>query len=103
MRPTPDPIGPGQESVWSYPRPPIAEATAAEIVIVHREVVIASTRRAVRTLETSHPPTYYVPRNDIREDALLRAGGSSDCERKGDAIYWDVVFGAVSAAVQRLR
>ena len=96
MRPTPDPIGPGQESVWSYPRPPIAQATAAEIVIIHREVVIASTRRAVRTLETSHPPTYYIPRSDIRVGALQRAEGSSYCEWKGDAIYWDVLAGDVT-------
>jgi uncharacterized protein (DUF427 family) len=93
MTPTPDPAGPGQESVWSYPRPPIAEPTAAHIVIVHGGVVIADTRRAVRTLETSHPPTYYIPQADIRPDTLRRAAGGSFCEWKGDAIYWDVVVG----------
>jgi len=92
MPPTPDPIAPGQESVWSYPRPAIAEPTAAHIVIQHGGLVVAETRRAVRTLETSHPPTYYIPIADIRAGALRRAPGSSFCEWKGDAIYWDVVL-----------
>jgi len=92
MTPKPDPVQPGQESVWSYPRPPIAEPTSAHIVIHHGVVVVAETRHAVRTLETSHPPTYYLPLTDIRPGALRRAAGSSFCEWKGDAIYWDVVL-----------
>ncbi len=96
MRPRPDPVGPGQESVWSYPRPAIAEPTSAHIVIVHAGVVVAETRRAVRTLETSHPPSYYIPPADIRPGVLRRAAGSSFCEWKGAAVYWDVVLGAVT-------
>ena len=93
MAPKPDPVGPGQESVWAYPRPPIAQATTAHIVIVHGGVVIADTHGAVRTLETSHPPTWYIPQTDIRAGALRRAEGTSWCEWKGEAIYWDVVVG----------
>jgi uncharacterized protein (DUF427 family) len=89
---TPDPVKPGQESVWSYPRPPIAQASAAHIVIVHVGVVIADTRTAVRTLETSHPPTWYIPPSDIRPGTLRRAAGASWCEWMGEAIYWDVVL-----------
>jgi uncharacterized protein (DUF427 family) len=89
----PDPVAPGQESVWSYPRPPVAQATGAHITIQHAGVMVADTRRAVRTLETSHPPTYYIPQTDIREGALRRAAGSSLCEWKGQAVYWDVVLG----------
>jgi uncharacterized protein (DUF427 family) len=92
MAPKPDPVQPGQESVWSYPRPAIAEPTSAHIVIQHGGVVVAETRRAVRTLETSHPPTYYIPTVDIRPGALRRAAGSSFCEWKGEAAYWDVVL-----------
>ena len=91
MRPTPDPIAPGQESVWSFPRPAIAERSTAHIVIEHAGVVIADTRASVRTLETSHPPSYYIPRADIRDGVLRRADGSSLCEWKGAAVYWDVV------------
>ena len=91
MRPSRDPAGPGQESVWDYPRPAIAEPTAARIVIEHRGVIVADTRRGVRTLETSHPPSYYIPPDDIAPGVLRPAGGGSFCEWKGAARYWDVV------------
>ena len=93
MRPRPDPIAPGQESVWFYPRPAIAEPTSARIVIEHRGVIVADTRLSIRTLETSHPPSYYIPRSDIAEGVLRRAEGSSFCEWKGAATYWEVVIG----------
>lgn len=92
IRPAPTPPGPGQESVWAYPRPAIAQDCPAHIVIEHRGGIFADTRRSIRTLETSHPPSYYIPRADIRESALRRAAGGSFCEWKGEAIYWDVVI-----------
>ena len=95
FRPRPDPAGPGQESVWAYPRPAIAEPTSARIVIEHRGRIIADTRAAIRTLETSHPPSYYIPRGDIADGVLRRAEGSSFCEWKGAATYWDVVVDGV--------
>ena len=95
MRPVPAPAGPGQESVWSYPRPAIAQPTSSHIVIAHRGLRIADTRSPVRTLETSHPPTYYIPAADIAPGVLRRAAGSSLCEWKGAAVYWDVVIGDV--------
>ena len=95
MRPRPDPIAPGQESVWAFPRPAIAERSAAHIVIEHAGVIVADTRAAIRTLETSHPPSYYIPRTDIRDGVLRRAEGSSFCEWKGAAVYWDVVIGDI--------
>ena len=88
----PEIAGPGQESVWDYPRPAIAEATGRHIRIEHRGVVIAETHAAVRTLETSHPPSYYLPPADIRMSTLRRSGRGSFCEWKGQAIYYDVVF-----------
>ena len=91
--PEPDPVGPGQESVWAYPRPAIAEPCAARVVIEHRGVIVAETRASVRTLETSHPPSYYIPVADIAPGVLRRAEGSSFCEWKGAAAYWDVVIG----------
>ena len=93
MKPLPYPVGPGQESVWAYPRPAIAEACAARVAIEHRGVIVADTRASVRTLETSHPPSYYIPVADIAPGVLRRAEGSSFCEWKGAAAYWDVVIG----------
>lgn len=95
MRPVPDPAAPGQESVWSYPRPAIAEPSPARIVIEHRGQILADSRRTVRTLETSHPPSYYIPRDDIAPGILRRAEGSSFCEWKGAAAYWDVVVDGI--------
>ncbi len=93
--PAPDPVAPGQESVWSYPRPPIAQATNAHVTIEHAGKVVADTRSSIRTLETSHPPSYYIPRADIAPGVLRSADGSSFCEFKGVAVYWDVVLGDI--------
>ncbi|WP_390476616.1 DUF427 domain-containing protein [Altererythrobacter sp. MTPC7] len=85
--------GPGQESVWDYPRPAIAEPTDRHIRIEHRGEVIADTRAAWRTLETSHPPTYYIPPADVATQFLEPNSRRSLCEWKGQARYWDVVLG----------
>ena len=86
-------MGEGQESVWDYPRPAIAEPTERHIVIRHRGVTLADTRGAWRTLETSHPPTYYLPPEDIVTGHLQPNPQRSLCEWKGQARYWDVVIG----------
>lgn len=91
--PRPDPVGPGQESVWSYPRPPSAEVTGRRIVVELGGQVVARTERAVRVCETSHPPVYYVPRADVADGVLHRGAGGSWCEWKGAATYWDAVVG----------
>ena len=93
MRPQPDPVGPGQESVWAYPRPAVAERCPARITIEHDGVLIAETCASIRTLETSHPPTYYIPAPDIRPGVLKPNGQRSLCEWKGEAVYWDVLIG----------
>jgi uncharacterized protein (DUF427 family) len=85
--------GPGQESVWDYPRPAVAEPTARHLLIRHRGIVVAETRRGVRTLETSHPPTYYFPPEDVASDLLRPSARRSLCEWKGTARYFDVVIG----------
>ena len=93
MRPDPDPVAPGQESVWDYPRPAIAEPTRRHVRIEHRGIVIAETRRPVRTLETSHPPSWYIPPDDVTQRVLRRSDRRSFCEWKGEAIYWHVDLG----------
>ena len=87
----PDPIGPGQESVWSYPRPAVAEPSPRHLRIAHRDVIVADTRGGIRTLETSHPPTYYFPPGDIASSLLRASRRRSICEWKGEAIYFDVI------------
>lgn len=94
----PDPIAPGQESVWSYPRPPRLERVAARLRVVLGGQTIADTLAGWRVLETSHPPVYYLPPEDIRPGALTAAPGRSLCEWKGAARYLDVTGGGIRAA-----
>ncbi len=98
VHPTPDKPGPGQESVWDYPRPPRLEEFTGSITVELGGEIVASTDRAWRVLETSHPPTYYLPRECFREGTLRRAAGSSWCEWKGQASYFDVVSARKTAA-----
>jgi len=84
----------GQESVWDYPRPPRLEATSRRIRVVLAGHLLADSRRALRLLETSHPPTYYLEPADV-DVAALRAGhGGSVCEWKGQARFLDAALGS---------
>jgi uncharacterized protein (DUF427 family) len=91
----PKPIRPraGQESVWDYPRPPRLERTPKRLQVIFNDVVIADSGRAWRVLETSHPPVYYLPPQDVKMAYLQEAGGGSTCEWKGRASYYDIVVG----------
>ena len=82
--------GPGQESVWDYPRPPGIVADAREVVVMLEDIEIARTRDAVRVCETGHPPTFYVPASDVDHAHLEPVPGGSFCEWKGPAQYWNV-------------
>jgi uncharacterized protein (DUF427 family) len=79
--------GPGQESVWDYPRPPRVEAAAERIRVVVDGLTVADSSAALRVLETSHPPVYYIPARDVREDLLEPTPTSTFCEFKGRASY----------------
>ena len=93
-RPEPLPVAPGQESVWDYPRPAVAETFEGHLEVVFDGQLLAETRRGVRTLETSHPPTYYFPPDDVDLSRLrLDPSRRSLCEWKGQASYFDVVSG----------
>lgn len=85
--------GPGQESVWDFPRPPQIADDAREVVVRWGNTEIARTRRALRVLETSHPPSFYLPWDDVARDFFEPAGGGSFCEWKGPACYWTLVNG----------
>jgi uncharacterized protein (DUF427 family) len=84
----------GQESVWDYPRPPVLATDLREVVVLWGGVEIARSKRTIRVMETSHPPTFYIPLNDVRTGYLRDAGGGSFCEWKGQARYFDLVDGA---------
>ncbi len=101
MRPQRIEPGLGQESVWDYPRPPRLEEVSQPIQIYFNGVVLAETTRAKRVLETSHPPVYYLPPEDIRMEYLQPADRQSWCEWKGKAKYYTIQVGeqrAIAAA-----
>lgn len=89
--------GPGQESVWDYPRPPRVEPVHGPVRVELDGTVIAETSRALRVCETASPPTYYIPPEDVDVDRLRPSPHRSVCEWKGSAVYWTVATEGASA------
>lgn len=89
----PEKPGPGQESVWDYPRPPRVESEPRLVKIDFNGVTIVETDNALRVLETSHPPNIYVPFADLAADVLTPSTERTVCEWKGAAEYWDIRVG----------
>jgi uncharacterized protein (DUF427 family) len=89
---------PGQESVWDYPRPPRLELVPDRLIVRFGGVTIADTRHGYRVLETSHPPVYYLPPQDVAAQFLLPAPGQSFCEFKGVASYVSIEAGGRRSA-----
>ncbi|PSO55926.1 MAG: hypothetical protein BRC40_14325 [Cyanobacteria bacterium QH_8_48_120] len=84
---------PGQESVWDYPRPPRLERSSRRIRVVFNGITIVDTQRAQRMLETSHPPVYYLPSENVKMEYLVQTSQKSFCEWKGQARYYTIVVG----------
>ena len=78
--------------MWDYPRPPAVVPGTEHVAARLGTTLVADTRRALRVLETSHPPTYYLPLADVADGVLVPSGGPvTVCEFKGRAVYLDVV------------
>jgi uncharacterized protein (DUF427 family) len=82
-----------KESVWDYPRPPRVEQSSNHIRVIFNGRAIAETNQALRILETSHPPVYYIPPGDVQQQFLSRTGHRSYCEFKGQATYYTLKVG----------
>jgi uncharacterized protein (DUF427 family) len=93
VKPHPITPGPGQESVWDYPRPARLEDSTKHIRVIFNGLVIADTQRAKRVLETSHPPVYYIPPEDIQLEHLVETSRKTWCEWKGSCLYYNVTVG----------
>lgn len=83
------------ESVWDYPRPPALDLSHEHVVVKHRGKILADTTSPIRVLETSHPPTYYIPFADVDWSLLEPVEGSTWCEFKGAASYADIAVDGV--------
>lgn len=81
--------GPGEESVWDYPRPPRVEPVAARIRVVVDGRTLADSTRAFRVLETAGAPVYYLPPEDVDLARLRATAKGTTCEWKGGASYFD--------------
>jgi uncharacterized protein (DUF427 family) len=87
-------LKPGQECVWDYPRPPRLEPCSKRIQVQLNGLWLADTQNAMRVLETSHPPVYYIPDQDLQHQYLHQVAQTSYCEWKGQATYYSVVIEA---------
>ncbi|MEP4147709.1 MAG: DUF427 domain-containing protein [Halioglobus sp.] len=94
-----DQPGPGQESVWDYPRPPALVTSDALVQVFAGDLKIAESSRCLRVLETASPPTFYLPAKDIDWERLERIAGSSHCEWKGRATYWALASSPSAGAI----
>ena len=95
--PSPLPPGTGQESVWDYPRPPALEPVGQRVRVEFAGRVVADSADALRILETSHPPTIYIPAHDCDLSLLVPTARTSGCEWKGLAVYYDLDAGGQRA------
>ena len=82
--------GPGQESVWDYPRPPALVHDSRHVVVRFGELVLADSQKTIRVLETASPPTFYIPPDDVNFTLLQPDQGHTFCEWKGQADYFYV-------------
>lgn len=94
MKPTPIKPNIDQESVWDYPRPPRLEPVRKTLAIYFNGEVVARTNKAYRVLETSHPPVYYLPPEDVNSAFLIPSHHNSFCEFKGKGNYFHVKVGS---------
>lgn len=93
LMPSPDAESTGSESVWDYPRPPAVEPVDRTIRVVFNDTTIARSGEALRVLETSHPPVYYLPPQDVATNYLEKEARTTLCEFKGRAVYFTVTVG----------
>ena len=89
--------GAAAESVWDYPRPPAVRSVRERIEVWLGGELIAACDEAVQVLETSHPPTYYLPVSAFIDGALQPVSSTTFCEFKGTASYFDVMGGGMRA------
>lgn len=92
-----EPAGPGEESVWDYPRPPRVEHSERHIEVVFNGVKIADSRRTKRVLETAGAPVFYIPRDDVKLEYFVETPRNTYCEWKGSATYYTITLSEKTA------
>lgn len=85
-----EPVGPGEESVWDYPRPPVLAPYPGALRVRHAGCTVAATSRAIAIKETAGAPTVYFPPEDVMAEWLVPNGGVGICEWKGASVALDL-------------
>jgi uncharacterized protein (DUF427 family) len=80
----------GQESAWDYPRPPRVEKTGRHVVVMFGGLAVADTHSAVRLLEKTNPPVYYIPPQHVRLELMTLNRHHTQSEVLGAASYYDL-------------
>ena len=80
--------GPGQESVWDYPRPPAAEPDNRTLKVLIGKQLLARSKSSYKVMETASPPAYYISGDAVDFDLLIKMSDQTYCEWKGTASYW---------------
>lgn len=80
--------GPGQESVWDYPRPPAIRRDARRVEVLDGDEIVARSTASYKVMETASPPTFYIPAADVNFELLVAVNDTTYCEWKGTASYW---------------
>jgi uncharacterized protein (DUF427 family) len=83
--------GPGEESVWDYPRPPAVESDNRTIRVLAGTQLLARSEGSYKVMETASPPTYYIPAEAVGFALLIEMTDRTNCEWKGAASYWALV------------
>jgi uncharacterized protein (DUF427 family) len=87
--------GPGQQSVWDFPRPPRVEEVGKRIRVLAFGTTIADSSRAIRIVETAGAPCYYLPPDDCATEMLVKVSDWTMCEWKGIAFAYDIAYGGL--------
>jgi len=73
------------------PDHPITIAPAdAHVRVTFAGKTIADTTRALKLKEAGYAPVFYIPREDVAMDALMRTDRHTHCPYKGDASYFSI-------------
>jgi uncharacterized protein (DUF427 family) len=89
-RPVPEPVGPGEESVWGYPRPPLVRQGNEHLRVQHHALIVADTTSPVWVCETAGAPVPYFAPESLRAE-LVPTDYVTLCEWKGAAVHYDLV------------
>jgi uncharacterized protein (DUF427 family) len=77
----------------THPHRIIVEPVDGTVRVAVDGITVAESATARVLREGSLPPRYYLPRDDVRTDLLVRTDSTTTCPFKGAASYWTLELG----------